>query len=140
MRSWLRTPVPAVLVHLLLEWKIYLHFNSDIVNFVWKTNEERGRGAENIVLLIFVLWRCFTCRWVRSCGLGRRFYLGPAEISSFSSRDLYRRNKHDLFWLVVSTGYFYILFLWAIVVWKISKWSTWYISNSPQKKLHIEKK
>ena len=35
---------------------------------------------------------------------------------SFSSRDLYRRNKHDSFWLVVSTGYFYILFLWAIVV------------------------
>ena len=37
-------------------------------------------------------------------------------MSSFSSRDLYRRNKHDSFWLVVSTGYFYILFLWAIVV------------------------
>ena len=42
-------------------------------------------------------------------------YLGPAEISSFSSRDLSRRNKHDSFWLVVSTGYFYILFLWVIV-------------------------
>ena len=39
----------------------------------------------------------------------------PAEISSFSSRDLSRRNKHDSIWLV-STRYFYILFLWAIVV------------------------
>ena len=37
-------------------------------------------------------------------------------MASFSNRDFSRRNKHDLFWLVVSTGYFYILFLWAIVV------------------------
>ena len=37
-------------------------------------------------------------------------------MSSFSSQDLSRRNKHDSFWLVVSTEYFYILFLWAIVV------------------------
>ena len=48
-------------------------------------------------------------------GWGRKSYLGPAEISSFSSRDLSRRNKHDSIWLV-STRYFYILFLWAIVV------------------------
>ena len=55
---------------------------------------------------------------VGGCGVvgwGRKSYLGPAEIS-FSSRDLNRRNKHDLFWLVASTGYFCILFLWAIVV------------------------
>ena len=49
-------------------------------------------------------------------GWGRKSYLGLAEISSFSSRDLSRRNKHDSLWLVVSTGYFYILFLWVIVV------------------------
>ena len=64
--------MPAILVHLLLEWKTYLHFNSDIVNFVCKTNEGRGRGAENIALLVFVLWRCFT-RWLRGCGLGLKF-------------------------------------------------------------------
>ena len=52
----------------------------------------------------------------RVVGWGRRSYLGPAEISSFSSRDLNRCNKHDSLWLVVSTGYFYILFLWAIIV------------------------
>ena len=49
------TPKPAVLVHLLLKWSNYLHFNSDIVNFVWKTNEGGGRGAKSIVLLIFDL-------------------------------------------------------------------------------------
>ena len=49
-------------------------------------------------------------------GWGRKSCLGPAEISSFSSRDLSRHNKHDSFWLVVSTVYFYILFFWAIVV------------------------
>ena len=47
-------------------------------------------------------------------GWGRKSYLGLAEIVSFSSRDFSRRNKHDSFWLAVSTGYFYILFLWAI--------------------------
>ena len=49
-------------------------------------------------------------------GWGRKFYLRPAKIASFSSRDLSRRNKHDSFWLALSTGYFYILFLWANVV------------------------
>ena len=49
-------------------------------------------------------------------GWGRKYYLGPAEISSFSSRDLSGRDKHNSFRLVVSTGYFYILFLWAIVL------------------------
>ena len=44
-------------------------------------------------------------------GWSRKSYLGLAEMASFSSRDLSRCNKHDLFWLVVSTGYFYILFL-----------------------------
>ena len=49
-------------------------------------------------------------------GRGRKSYLGPAEISSFSNLNLSWGNKHDSFWLVVSTGYFYILFSWAIVV------------------------
>ena len=44
-------------------------------------------------------------------GWGRK-----SEIVSFSSQYLSRRNKHDSFWLVVSTGYFYVLFLWAIIV------------------------
>ena len=49
-------------------------------------------------------------------GLALKSYLGPAEFTCFSCRDLTRRNKHDLFWLVVSATYLDILFLWAIVV------------------------
>ena len=32
---------------------------------------------------------------------GRRYYLGPAEMASFSSRDLRGCTKHDIFWDVV---------------------------------------
>ena len=45
----------------------------------------------------------------------KKSYLGPGEIASFPSWDLSRHNKHDSFWLVALTGYFYILFLWIIV-------------------------
>ena len=48
-------------------------------------------------------------------GWRKRSYLGPAEIASFSCRDLSRRNKHDLFYLVVLARYLYILFLSGIV-------------------------
>ena len=65
--------------------------------------------AESIALLIFVLWHCFNSR--RIVGLGIKPYSEPAGIASFSCRDLSRRNKHDLYWLVVSARYLYILFL-----------------------------
>ena len=67
-------------------------------------------GAESIVLLIVVLGCCFTCWLVRGCGWCRKSNL------IFFQPDLSQRNKHDSFWLVVSTGYFYVSFLWAIVV------------------------
>ena len=57
----MRTPILAILVNLPLEWNIYLLFNSDIVNFVWKSNEGKGGGvggrqeADSNVLLIFAL-------------------------------------------------------------------------------------
>ena len=35
----------------------------------------------------------------RVVGWGRKSYFGPAEISSFSSWDLCRRNKHDSLWI-----------------------------------------
>ena len=47
----MRIPALAVRVQLMLGWNAYLLFNTDIVNFVWKTNEGE---AESIVLLIFV--------------------------------------------------------------------------------------
>ena len=44
-------------------------------------------------------------------GCGRKSYLGPAEIASFSSRDFSRSSKHGIFWHAPSTGYFYVLLL-----------------------------
>ena len=55
----MRTPTLAVRVQLPLGWNTYLLFNTDTVNFAWKTDE-----AESIVLLIFVLWRCLNLRWI----------------------------------------------------------------------------
>ena len=70
--------------------------------------------AENMDLFIFVLWRCLNRRWMRVGGCGRKSYLGPAEITSFSSRDFSRSSKHGIFWHALSTGYFYVLLLWTI--------------------------
>ena len=64
-------------------------FNTDIVHFVWKTDEGE---AESIVLLIFIFSRC-----LRDGGRGQRALFGTAEITSFSSRDFSRNNKHDTF-------------------------------------------
>ena len=67
-----------------------------------------GMGAEGIVLLIFVIWRCFSRRWVRGCGVGHKVLF---RAGWNPRRDLSQRNKHDSFWHVVSTGHFYVLFL-----------------------------
>ena len=102
----MRTPILAVKVQLQLGWNTYLFFNSDIVNFVWGYDRKH----------CFALWRCFTRRWIRAVRWVRKSYLGPAEITSFSSWDFTWSNKHNTFWHVVSTGYFYVLFLWAITI------------------------
>ena len=54
--------------------------------------------------------------WWGMVGLFRKPCLDPAEITSFFCSGFSRSNKHDIFWLVVSTGYFCVLFLWAIAV------------------------
>ena len=102
----MRTPTLEVQFQLPLGWDTYLLFNSDIVNFEWKTDEGK---AESIVLLFFVLWWFFNHWWVRGVGVGQKSYLRPAEIPSFSSRDFRRSNKHSemLFRLDISTFYFY---------------------------------
>ena len=80
----------------------------------------KGRGKGKVQKALFCQFLFFDVALIvggwGAVGWGRKSYLGPAEFASFSSRDLSWRNKHDSFWLVVSTGYFYILFLWAIVV------------------------
>ena len=59
----------VVRVQLSLECNTYMVYNSDIVNCVWKTD---AGEAESIILLIFVLWRCFSRRWVRVAGVGQK--------------------------------------------------------------------
>ena len=41
-----------------------------------------GGETEGLILL-FCSLECSNCRWVGGGGLGRKFYLGSAEISSF---------------------------------------------------------
>ena len=69
----------AVWVQLPLGRNTCLLFSSDIVSFVWKINEGE---AESIVLLIFDIWRCFNCRWVRGGGS----YLGPVVSAVVSAK------------------------------------------------------
>ena len=64
VETQLRTPTLAVQVQLPLGWNTYMLFNTDIVNFAWKTDE-----VESIVLVIFVLWRCLNCQLMRGSGL-----------------------------------------------------------------------
>ena len=79
----------------------------------WGADGGMGMGEESIVLLIFVIWRCFSRRWMRGCGVGHKVLF---RAGWNPRRDLSQRNKHDSFWHVVSTGHFYVLFLWAIFV------------------------
>ena len=58
----------------------------------------------------------------RVVGYGRKFYLGPTQISSFSNRNFRQRNRHDsgLFYqMSIFTFYFYESFLFQIFFpWK----------------------
>ena len=75
-----------------------------------------GRGKKHCLDKLFF----FGGAWmVDGWGLvwwGRKSYLEAAEIASFSRRDFNLSNKHDTFWYVITTGYFYVLFLWTIAV------------------------
>ena len=62
------TPTLVVRVRIPFGWNTYFLFNTDIVNFMWKTDEEE---AKSIVLLIF--WRCLNCQWMRDNGFGQKF-------------------------------------------------------------------
>ena len=46
----------------------YLHFNSDIVNFVWKTDEGEGGGRKHY----FVNFCYLALLYLRGCGLGQK--------------------------------------------------------------------
>ena len=58
----LRTPTLAVRVQLPLGWNTYLFFNTDMGTLIGKPMKRR----QNVfVLLIFVLWWCLNCWWMR---------------------------------------------------------------------------
>ena len=78
----MRTATLAVRVQLPLGWNTYLLFNTDIVKFVAKTDEEE---AESTDLLIFILWWCLNRRWMGGGGVEQMSYFEPAEIASFSN-------------------------------------------------------
>ena len=58
--------------YLPLEQKAYLLFHSGIVSSAQKTNEVE---AESIILLIFVLRRCFNCWWLRGSRVGQKIFV-----------------------------------------------------------------
>ena len=66
-----------------------------------------GKGRKHCFVNFF-LWRSLNRWWMRGGYVGWKSYLGPAETTSFSSGDSSRSNKHDTFWHVLSTGYFYV--------------------------------
>ena len=75
-----------------------------------------GRGRKHcFVSFCFICGAIIVDGW-RAVGWGRRSYLGTAEVESFSSQDFSQSNKHDTFWHVLTTGHFYVLFLWTITV------------------------
>ena len=92
--------------------------------------ENRWGEVESIVLVIFVFWQCCggeglliggwgVARW------GKKSYLGPAEITSFSSRNFSRSSitySGMLYQLDISTCYCYDPLLFLIFVpWKFIK-------------------
>ena len=65
------------------------------------------REAESTILLIFVFWQYFNCQWMR----GRKSYLGPATIASFSSLDFGRSNKHDILTCCIGSIFLRFIFM-----------------------------
>ena len=97
----------TVRVQLLLRWNTYLLFNPDIVNFVWKTDEGK---TESIVFLIFILWWCFNCRWMRGGRMGHKVLLRANWNRIFFQQggEFGRSNRYDTFWHVAATVCFYV--------------------------------
>ena len=59
---------------------------------------------------------CFNHWWMRGGGWHRKSYLGPTETAPFSSQNFIWSNKHETFWHVALTGYFFVLISWTIAV------------------------
>ena len=101
-----------------------MEYNFNVVNFVRKTNEGE---AESIALLIFVLWCCFSRRWVRSSGVGIiiQYQLkSPLFQAGVLSEVISMTHSNILYRLGISTFYFCEpLQLQIFVPWKCIKTS-----------------
>ena len=80
-----------------------------IVNFVWEADEGE---AESIVLLIFVLWRCFNRQWVRGGRVGlENLIQGQLKSHPFPggilAEAISMTHSVILYQMDISTFYFY---------------------------------
>ena len=89
-------------------------FNTNIVKFVWKSNE----GEEESIVSFFNF--CFLAvleplvdqgPWGMSIG-GRKYYLGPAEIAPFSS--LYFSHLNQILFKVETTLIFVLIIFYYV--------------------------
>ena len=80
----------------------------------------RWGEAKSIVLLIFLLCSAIIVGGWGVVGWGRKSYLGPADMASFSCRELSWSNKHNTFWHVASPGYFYVFIFMSHCCFKFS--------------------
>ena len=99
----------------LRHWQSEFNYHEDWILISFSVKTDKGE-VESTVLLIFVLWWCFNRKSMKGSTARQKVLFRAAEIACFSSRDFGRSNKHDAFWHVASTGYFSVLFLWAITV------------------------
>ena len=107
----------------LQHWRSEFNYRSDgiltcfSILILWTLCGKPMRERQKALFCSFLV---FSGAWIVNgwgvVGKGRKSYLGAAEIASFSSRNFSRSNKHDTFSHVVTTGYFYVLFLWNIAV------------------------
>ena len=107
----------------LQHWRSEFNYRSDgiltcfSILILWTLCGKPMRERQKALFCSFMV---FSGVWIVNgwgvVGKGRKSYLGAAEIASFSSRNFSRSNKHDTFSHVVTTGYFYVLFLWNIAV------------------------
>ena len=90
------------------------------MNFVWIAD---GGGAESIVLLIFVLWRCFNRRWVRGDGVGLESPIqGQPFPGGILAEAISMTHTGMLYQLDISTFYLYKPLPFQIFVpWKFVK-------------------
>ena len=109
IKFWDLVEESNALVQLLLRWNTYL-FAFQFWYCEWTLCGKPVRERRK-VLLIFALWRCFNRQWISGGGVGQKMLF----------RGSWHPIKHDTFWHVL-TGYFFVLFLWAIAVSDFCSW------------------